>query len=166
MSGVAAALIAIQVGSTVLSGLEAARGLRGSAASLEEQAAQALALGRLRAKRTREAGERVGGRIRALTAAAGLELSGSPLAVEIDNAMQVEKQAGDIFWAAEIHSRNLQSEAQRRREAAGRLKGIGLLTGTSAALIGGSRAGFFDPQSATGGVVSTTGDSGGGPPPT
>lgn len=138
------ALVAISVGSSMLRSMEDARALRGSAFSLEEQAAQALALGRRRAERIRERGERAGGEIRALAAAAGLELSGSPLAVEINNVMQVEKAAGEVIWQAEVYAKSLRTEAGRRRSAAGRIGRSMGLVGASSFLSSGSRAGFFD----------------------
>ncbi len=143
MAGVVAALIAVQLASSTLASLERGRQLRGSAQSLEDQALQALELGRVRAERAREEGERVGGDIRALSAAAGLELTGSPLTFEIHNAMRVERQAGDILWASKVQANNLRIEADRRRQAGGGLAKALPFTAATIALVGADRGGFF-----------------------
>lgn len=146
-----AALVAIRVASSVMQGQSQARQLGESAGSLEDQALEAIALGRRRAAAVRRKGKAIGGEIRALAGAAGLELSGSVMAVEVHSAMNTERHASNLIHESTVYAQRLRAEAGRRRGAARDLRRNLGLSAALTGLSGAQQGGFFSDSGGGGG---------------
>ena len=152
-----AALVAIRVASSVMQGQSQARQLGQSAATLEEQAAEAIALGRRRAELVRRKGKAIGGEIRALAGAAGIELSGNVLAAEISSAMNTERHASNLIHESTVFAQRLRAEADRRRGAGRSLTRNMGLNAAIAGLSGAAQSGFFSDSGDPGDTGTDTG---------
>ena len=129
-----------------LVGQQQARVFRANARTLRQQAADALLFGQLEAERIRRSGERVQGDLRATVGAAGVELSGSPLAVAVDQAIEIDREARVTLFNAERQAASLEAEARAQRRAAKSARRVGGIQAATTFLTGGSRLGIFDPS--------------------
>lgn len=126
----------------LLEGLEASRAFGADAASLEAEARATLEAGRLAGAQARQTGRRIQGEIINLTGAAGLELSGSPLAVAVDQAVQTDRIARTILFMSEQRAASLFEQARQLRRA-GRRAGFTSILSTAGGFLGAAGAGAF-----------------------
>lgn len=140
---VAIALGALAVGQFVV-GQQQSRAFRANARTLRQQAQDALRLGQIEADRIRRSGERVQGDLRAIAGASGVELSGSPLAVAVDQAIEIDREARVALFNSEQQARALQAEAEAQRRAGKNAFRAAPLNAATTFLTGGVNLGIFN----------------------